>query len=272
MLANPLIMTPSLAKIRIYPIKSLDALELDQVEIGTHSLKGDREFAMITPDGNFFNGKRSGLVNQLNAEYDLKSRGVLFSRRGQAQTRFHLDEDREAINEYLSDFFSAKITLLQNNAGDLMDIPKVSSVTLLSEASLQSLQSDMQEYPVDELRLRFRANLEISGFPPFGEEQLFYDASHAVEFQIGEVTMFGISPRARCNVPPRNPYTGEPSTGFVKQMMESRRKSLPNDSRLPEFGGMYHLTVNVFVDETQAGKKLKIGDPLTILGPRAIAR
>lgn len=134
------------------------------------------------------------------------------------------------------------------------------------------MTSKRAAFSLDELRLRFRANLEVSGFSAYREEELFGDPGYGIRFQLGEVEMIGISPRARCNVPPRNPLTGIPDAGFVKLMVESRKKSLPRDSRLPLFGGFYHLTVNVFLEPGQEGKKLRVGDKLTALGPVALQK
>ena len=53
-------MTPVLSKIRIYPIKSLDPVELTSVQIGVRSLLGDRRFALLNDAGNFINGKATG--------------------------------------------------------------------------------------------------------------------------------------------------------------------------------------------------------------------
>ena len=88
-----------------------------------------------------------------------------------------------------------------------------------------------------------------------------------MRFQIGEVEMIGISPRARCNVPPRDPFTGETDKSFVKNVIKSRKESLPKDSRLPKFGNFYHLTVNTYLPESEKGKILKVGDQVQLIEP-----
>ncbi|MBK6772560.1 MAG: hypothetical protein IPG78_10635 [Ignavibacteria bacterium] len=62
---------------------------------------------------------------------------------------------------------------------------------------------------LEEARKRFRATVEIDGVPAFWEDHLFSNEGKRIEFKIGDVTLFGISPRARCVVPTRNPETGE---------------------------------------------------------------
>lgn len=259
---------PQVASIRIYPVKSLDPVDLQEVEIGIHSLKNDRIFAMLADDGRFINGKRTGLVNQLKTEFDLASEQISLShRKGGEKRTFELIENNEELVAYLSDFFGMNVTFVHRNNGELMDIPRTSSVTIVSQASIDSLHKDLPDHSVEDLRLRFRTNLEISGVDAFWEEKLFQEPGVGVRFSIGEVEMIGVSPRARCNVPPRNPLTGDPNKQFIKKMMESRSQSLPDDSALPQHGGFYHLTVNTYLPESEEGKIIKVGDPIKIIEP-----
>lgn len=257
---------PILSGIRIYPIKSLDPVVLDEAEIGVHSLKYDRAFAMLGADGRYINGKRTGRVNQLKAEYDLPNGNIILSTRGHAEKhRFKLEEGNAELIEYLSDFFEMPVILVHRNRGELMDVPNRSSVTVVSRASIESLQNDLPNHSKEDLRLRFRPNIEISGVEAFWEEQLFRPSGEGIRFTIGNVEMVGMSPRARCNVPPRNPLTGETDKQFIKAMLASRAKSLPHDSFLPQYDNLYHFTVDTHLPEDQIGKVMKIGDSVKIL-------
>ncbi len=259
-------MKPVLSRIRIYPIKSLDPVELPEAEVGVHSLRYDREFAMLTHDGRFMNGKRSGRVNELKATYDLPNYGVTFSDRSGGSARsFHLLNDKSAAEAYLSGFFGEPISLLQNKQGQLMDIPTASSITILSEASLQSLHEEFSDRTLEDVRLRFRATIELSGVEPYWEENLVGDPGVGMLIRLGDVEMIGVSPRARCNVPPRNPLTGDTDKTFVKRMMKSREQTLPENSHIPAYGSLYHLTINTYIPESQKGKWLRVGDELKII-------
>ena len=266
-------MEPFVSRIRIYPIKSLDPVELQEAEVGTHSLLYDREFAMITPDGRFMNGKRSGRVNVLKATYEIANYRVTFSDRvsGSAHS-FHLLNNQADAEKYLSDFFGEPISLVQNKEGQLMDIPTASSVTILSEASLKSLHQDFADRTLEDIRLRFRATIEIGGVVPYWEEKLVGEPGIGMRFTVGEVEMIGVSPRARCNVPPRDPLTGQTDRTFVRRMMKSRENSLPAKSPLPAYGNLYHLTINTYLAETQKGKRLHVGDPVKIIEPLRLER
>lgn len=259
-------MNPVISNIRIYPIKSLDGIELSSVEIGTRSLLHDREFAMLADDGRFVNGKRTGRVNQLHANYDLPNYRVSFSERdSSSQTSFHLVEEKEKIGSFLSDFFNMKISFLQNREGRLLDIPDESGITILSTASLEYLSKSMKGHPVDDLRLRFRASLEITGVPAFWEEQLAIPSGQPVHFRAGEIKLAGISLRARCNVPPKDPFTGDLDKSFVKKMLAARDKNVPEWSMVREFPSLYYLTVNCFIPDTETGKFIHIGDEVALL-------
>jgi uncharacterized protein len=256
------------SRIRIYPIKSLDPVELQEAEVGTHSLRYDREFAMLTHDGHFMNGKRSGRVNELKATYDVSNYRVIFSDRNGGPVRsFHLLNDQSEAENYLSSFFGEPISLVHNQQGQLMDIPTASSVTIVSEASLQSLHEEFSDRTLEDVRLRFRATIELGGVEPYWEEKLVGEPGTGMRLTIGDVEMIGVSPRARCNVPPRDPLTGISDKTFVKRMMKQRERTLPENNHIPAYGSLYHLSINTYIPDTQKGKWLRVGDAVRMIEP-----
>ena len=257
---------PTVANLRLYPVKSLDPVEVSQATIGVRSLVHDRAFALLAGDGRLINGKRTGRVNELQATYALDELLVhLAPRAGGAPETFHLHEDRAGLEAYLSDFFGMPVRLLHNEQGRLLDIPDESCVTVVSQASLEALREAFPELSLEQLRLRFRSNIEISGVPAYWEEHLAAEPGEGVRFRIGEVTLTGISPRARCNVPPRDPFTGQTDKQFVKKMVGLRQQTLPAWSRIGLFGGYYQLTINTFIPDSERGKTIRVGDPVEIL-------
>ena len=256
---------PLISKLFIYPIKSLDPIALQKAEVGFHSLKNDRIFAMKTPDGRYVNGKRTGRVNQLEAKYDLEKSTVSLGERGTNHTEtFELRIENEKLNQFLSDFFELDIELVHSSKGELLDVPHRSSATIISTTTYQSLLQNFAENTLEDFRLRFRTNIEIENAEAYWEEQLIEAPGKAVRFTIGEVNMIGMTPRARCNVPPRNPITGETNKAFIKKMMAHREESLPSFSNLSAFGNMYHLSVDCYIPPTEAGKIIKQGDEINI--------
>lgn len=257
---------PTVSKIRIYPIKSLSHIELTESAIGLHSLLHDRQFAMIDMAGKVMNGKRNPRVNLLRAEYDLKKGKVFFiDKETNHEKSFDLRPGNEKLDEFISNFFGTPLRLMENKTGQFMDIPMESSVTIVSTESLRFLENKMNGYSMDSLRLRFRPTLEIDGVPPFWEETLYDSIGVGVKFKIGDVTMVGASPRARCNVPPQNPETGAMERNFVADMLKARNELLAEHSYLLELGRTtYFLTMNTFVPKSEQGKRISIGDKLII--------
>ena len=109
-----------------------------------------------------------------------------------------------------------------------MDIPDISGVTILSTSSLQSVSKWYTDMNVDETRRRFRATIEIEGVDAFWEDHLFSKEGVGIEFKVGDVTMFGMSPRARCVVPTRHPETGGLLTLFQKHLPGNVRQANQN--------------------------------------------
>ena len=90
-----------------------------------------------------------------------------------------------------------------------------------------------------------------------------------MEFKIGEVSMFGMSPRGRCVVPTRNPETGEVIHAFPKMFARQRAASLPEWSTLNEYGHHYHLTVNCYIPATEVGKWIEVGNEVKIMSAKS---
>ena len=114
-------------------------------------------------------------------------------------------------------------------------------------------------------RKRFRATIEITGVPAFWEDKLFLEEGTAIEFTIGEVTLYGISPRARCVVPTRHSQTGEVIHGFPKTFAQQRARTLPQWSTLTDYGHAYYLSVDCYIPSTEFGKWIGVGDEIIII-------
>ena len=227
----------------------------------------DREFAIIDEQGNFITGKTNPLVHTLRSTVNFTEETISF--RPQQETNwntFHLQNERSAIQTYLSEHFGFRTLLHQNKTGRFMDIPDISGLTVLSTSSLESISEWYQNMNIEETRKRFRATLEIEGVPAFWEDHLFSKEGRGIECRIGDVTIYGMSPRARCVVPTRHPETGEVVHAFPRTFAKHRASSLPGWSTLNEYGHHYYLTVNCFIPATEIGKSIKKGDTVEIIG------
>ena len=257
--------TGRLAGIRVYPIKSLDALQLPSVAITPGgSLRYDREFAIIDADGGVVNAKRYERIHLIRTAYERDNPyHATFSAPGQAELKIDLDadDDRARLVQWLADFFGFAVELRRATHGGYPDDPKRPGPTVLSRASLQQISEWMPQFSVDELADRFRANLEIADVPAFWEDALIAE----VKFKIGAVELIGMNPCARCVVPTRHPQSGALDKTFAKKLTDLRREHLPDWAPAEVFSHYYRLSTNTRIEAQFAGQRLSIDEAVTIV-------
>lgn len=259
---------PYLAQILIYPIKSLDGVAVTQVRVlKSGALQYDREFAIVDEQGRFVNGKRNPKIHLLRSSFDLNARTVSLQIQDTEQAQvFHLDEERTALEAWLSHYFGKTIELRQNNFQGFPDDTNAPGPTVISTATIETVAGWFSEISTDEMRRRLRTNVEIANVPPFWEDQLFGEADNIIQFQIGSIQFEGINPCQRCVVPTRNSLTGEASPEFQKIFVAKRQESLPLGVAASRFNHFYRLSVNTRIPESQADKILQVGNEVKIQG------
>ncbi|OCQ94126.1 molybdenum cofactor biosysynthesis protein [Nostoc sp. MBR 210] len=259
---------PYLAKILIYPIKSLDGVEVAQAEVlSSGALKGDREFAIVDAQGKFVNGKRHPKIHLLRANYPDPSGDQTISLKIPHQDSplvFNLNTEREKLTAALSDFFGFSLTIIQNSLMGFPDDTDSPGPTVISTATLTEIASWFPGVTVDEMRRRIRANIEIAGVPPFWEDHLFNEPDKLVAFRVGDVRFFGVNPCQRCVVPTRHPDSATVYPNFQKIFIQNRQATLPNSVNLSHFNHFYRLSVNTRLPRSESGKTLQIGDEIAI--------
>ncbi|MBD2198547.1 MULTISPECIES: MOSC domain-containing protein [Calothrix] len=259
---------PYLAKIVLYPIKSLDGVEVEKARVlPSGSLECDRELAIFDENGNFVNGKRHAKIHLLRTEFALAQRTISVQLPGgDSPINFHLDSERQALEAIFSDFFGFKVTLEQNLQMGFPDDRNCSGPTVISTATLEAVASWFPDMNVGQMRRRLRANIEIGGVPAFWEDQLFSNNSDiAVSFRIGDVCFLGIQPCQRCVVPTRNPDSGKADSNFQKIFVQQRQATLPDWAALSRFNHFYKLSINTRLAELSTAKTLQVGDEVVIL-------
>lgn len=260
----------TLGRIWIYPIKSLPGVEVAQARIlPAGNLEHDREFALVDGDGRFMNAKRTAEIHRIRATWDLASRQVSLAERvdvtGQPSTEstFHLDQDRTEISDWFSAFFEMPLTLIHQADGGFPDDTESPGPTVVSTASLQAVAGWFPELDTDELRYRFRANLELAGGEPFAEDLLVAGDDQPVPFQVGEAMLFGTNPCQRCVVPTRSPITGAVWPGFQKQFANRRQAEFTLPSKRGRFDHFYRLSVNTKVRHSEP-QVVRVGDSVRL--------
>ncbi len=248
-------MKGKIARILIYPIKGLDPVEVDSARTTPKgSLEHDREYALFDQEDRPISGKREKKIHRIRSEYDLQTGVVRLIYEGKSYE--FTFEERKALEDFFSEVFGYKVSLKRDSEGGFPDDKKAHGPTLVSSATLREIASwfGLEE---ENVRRRFRTNLEVDGVPPFWEDSLV-----SKRFSVGEVTLFGEGISKRCPVPTRDPYTGEELKGFVKTFIEKRKESLPPWSPKERFADtFYRLCLNTTVLE---GGTLKVGDTIEL--------
>jgi uncharacterized protein len=276
---------PRLANIRLHPIKSLDPVSVVEARIGPGGgLDLDRAWALYTLDNRWVNGKRTPAMLRVRAGFAADLGSVTLSApddsRGIPAREFAFPHDTEAAAEWFSVYFEQRV-LVRHSGNGFPDDVAANGPTIVSTATLETVCKWFPELDLEEARRRFRTTLEIDAgesalaresgrrgesngkLPPFWEDRLFGPANtYAVRFRIGEVNLEGSNPCARCSVPPRDSYSGETIEGFQKRFSELRREHLPTWATPERFDHFYRLATNTRVAPSEAGKLLRVGDPL----------
>jgi uncharacterized protein YcbX len=260
---------PTLERILVYPVKSLDAHEgLEEVPIRANGgLSHDRAFAIVDADGEYVNGKREPRVHGLCSRFDLDAGRVTLRAPDGEPRAFDLD-DRDDMAAWLSDYFDRPVAVRRDDRGGFPDDTRASGPTVIAEATIEAVAGWFDGVDAAEMARRLRPNLVVSGVEPFWEDRLYADRETAVAFRIGDCEFLGSNPCQRCVVPARDPDTGEPTPGFRERFVRKRRETLPDWADPAWFDHHFRLMVNTFVPDSTAGTRLQIGEEVEILGER----
>ncbi|TAF07961.1 MAG: MOSC domain-containing protein [Nostocales cyanobacterium] len=258
---------PYLGKILLYPIKSLDGVEVEKATIlSSGALQYDREFAIFEDQDKFVNAKRYKKIHFLRANFSLTERVIQLQLPGSnSYAVFDLDQEQEQLAARLSNFFGFAVKLKQNTNMGFPDDTNSPGATVISTATLTEVASWFPDMSVEEMRRRLRANIEIGGVPAFWEDRLFTDSGEPVSFQVGDVKFLGVNPCQRCVVPTRDSCLGETYPNFQKIFVQQRQATMPSWVAASRFNHFYALSVNTRLPTSEAGKTIKVGDNIEIL-------
>ncbi|MFM9058068.1 MAG: MOSC N-terminal beta barrel domain-containing protein, partial [Planctomycetaceae bacterium] len=190
---------PTLDRITIYPVKSLDGVDVEACRVlPSGALENDRRWQLTDMDGRVLNAKRSPLFHAIRAEFDLVERAVPAAVPG-AANRVTLAVAPEAVRaaaipgvgrlavlaaetfplvpgpdgpcDWLAEAFGERVLLIERRDGGFPDDRDAPGPTLVATASLAEV-GRWFGLGLDEARRRFRANLEIGGCDAFWEDAL----------------------------------------------------------------------------------------------------
>ena len=225
------------------------------------------------------NGKRTPKVHGLKYELDIPARQLRLSCRqpahGFAPFAGNMDRESDRLNGWLTEYFGEPAVWSENVETGFPDDLESPGPTLISTATLAAV-AEWFSLELDEVRQRFRANLEIDGVPAFWEDRLYGShggtVSHGstvpqgstVPFRIGNLHFQGVNPSQRCVVPTRHPASGQVLEGFAKRFAAKRAEQLPAWAAANRFDHYYRLAVNTRC-QGGAGAELLTGDAVEIL-------
>ena len=266
-----------LERILVYPIKSLDSVWVEQAEFVTSGgLEWDRRFAIVDDAGGYVNGKRDATIHRIRVEYDLEPGTITISAaapdgsgRGRSidEQTFHLEVDRRAIEELLTDFFGYPVQLVRDDAGGFPDDTDAAGPTVISTATLDAVAGWFDDVDASEMCRRLRPNLVVGDVEAFWEDHLFDVPGRVVPFDVGDVRIHGVNPCQRCVVPSRDPDTGESIEGFRETFVEHRKATLPEWANEEWFDHYFRVMVNTRVPESSWGERIEVGETVTVSEP-----
>lgn len=213
-------MSATIARIHRYPVKSLSAEELSEIQVTPGAaLPGDRRFAIARsgqsvptqPDtwvsfDNFVTLRRSERLAQLDATFDADSGQLVLRRKGRTVAQGKATEPlgRTLIDQFLAAFLKDDVqgTPKLVDAGEISltdsDDPEISFINLASVRDLERVAGQ----PIDPLR--FRGNFYLDGLPAWAELEWV-----GKSFRVGEARFEVTEPIERCAATTVNPETAE---------------------------------------------------------------
>jgi hypothetical protein len=275
----------TLTHISVHPVKALDAVDLDRVEITPGGgIADDRVYGLYDEEGHV-NGRRTAAVHSVTASFDRDAGTVELSAPDRAARSFDLEADREALAAWLGDHLDLDVELRGGDSGQQSDRAiygdgSQTGPTLVSAATVRELASWYDGIDPVEMRRRLRPNLVVEGVEAFWEERLLGSFERAVyadggagdgagdlpRVRIGDVVLEGVEPIPRCAVPTQDPDTGEVYDGFRETFVERRAETMPpwaDEATLA--GNLYSATVGTRIPEGERDGALAVGDPVELL-------
>jgi hypothetical protein len=261
---------PTLTRITVFPIKSLDGCELASAAVlPSGALEHDRRYALIDARGKFINGKQCEAIHAIRAAYSTDFREVTLSHESRRDT-FSLEREPRELARWCGEVLGQSCRLVANGERGFPDDAAAPGPTLVSTATLEAVASWFG-LPLQETRRRFRTNLHVDAQEPFWEDRLVGERTKVRRFQVGSVVWRGRGICQRCVVPSRDSLDGTVTGGFAKRFAHQRETSLPDWSPAARFDHFYRLAINTGLDSAAREPIIRIGDAVTPIEDPSLA-
>ncbi|MEM8947035.1 MAG: MOSC N-terminal beta barrel domain-containing protein [Planctomycetota bacterium] len=251
---------PTIHRIIVFPIKSLDGHNVDASEVLTNgALRHDRRYALVDAWGKYVNGKTCPEIHRIRATFSDDFKRVSLAC-GQQPDSFEIATDQTRVADWCSEALGKKCRLIENEDGGFPDDSEAPGPTLVSTATLQAVADWYDGVDLAEARRRFRFNLEVEGVPAFWEDGLVAPPQQVRRFRVGEIAWQGNGVCKRCVVPTRNSLDGSQTAGFAREFVRQRELRLPDWAPRERFDTFYRLGVNTRIDSDALGAVIRVGD------------
>jgi hypothetical protein len=154
--------------------------------------------------------------------------------------------------------------IIESQQGGFPDDDQAPAATLISTQTLAEVAAWFANSTVDEMRRRFRTNLEIDAGEAFWEDRLYTAAGSPIRLRIGDVAFLATNPCQRCVVPTRHPETGTVDTAFASVFRKHRAEKLPRWASRSRFDHFYRLAVNMRISPDNTGTTVRVGDEVVL--------
>ena len=229
------------------------------------ALAFDRRWAIFDANGRFVNGKRTPVIHKIRSSTDLQSERVrLWTEDGViGEQTYSLKTEREAVESWLGRVFEFPVYLKEDGSTGFPDDVKSPGPTIISVSTLRAI-GQWFHLPLEEVRARFRTNIEIDGCEPFWEDVLFGTRGATSPFRVGSAYFEGVNPCQRCIVPTRDSRTGLGDGSFVSSFRKLREQTLPSWSARDQFNHFYRAAVNTRLVKRGMKPTIHVGDEIEI--------
>lgn len=252
--------------IQIFPIKSLDRVVVNQVQVTAgQALEFDRRWAIHRKrDGRTVNGKKYPAVHQLRSSFELDERVVRLQAPQQAEERFALVGDLAPLNEYLSDYFGEAVAVSEDEHSGFPDHTTGNvGASLVSRQTLQQVGAWF-DLPEEEVNRRMRMNFIVEAEAAFEEDGLLSQSKEQPNVcNFAGVEVWPYKPCVRCPVPTRDSQNGAAIRGFQKEYMQRRLALQPQLLEHPLYAHAYMCGLVLVIPEISVGKTIQVGMPIT---------
>lgn len=255
-----------LTRINLFPIKSLPGVMVPEARVlPSGALDWDRRLVIVDSAGQIVNAKRNAELHQFRVSYRLDVQTVQISAGGNPVRAFHLVDELDALSDFLTCALGLEVRLIEDRERGFPDDEESAGPTVVSLATLKRVRGLFQGLALEDIRRRFRTNLEVSDVPEFWEDRLYGEDDVPIGFHVGNVQFGGTNPCVRCQVPSRVPDSGEETPMFAKLFAMFREETLPQWAPRRRFTHFYRLTTNTILLDAGAEGVIRVGDPVTLV-------